>query len=229
MAFFYSALLYTALALGANAAMADTAGLEALKSGDMKKLVFASEPAVVPDTVIYDVEDAEHRLSDYRGRVVLVNFWATWCAPCRKEMPSLDRLQGAMGGEDFVVVTIATGRNPIPAMQKFFTENGVANLPLLRDPKQALARDMARAGPAGKPAAGPRGARDRPPDRRRGMGHSRGAGPDRRGHRRGGLKPRHPVMAGAGDQMVVEKPAGLHEGINDGRSDKAEPGLGQVL
>ena len=143
MAFFYSALLYTALALGANAAMADTAGLEALKSGDMRKLVFASEPAVVPDTVIYDVEDAEHRLSDYRGRVVLVNFWATWCAPCRKEMPSLDRLQGAMGGEDFVVVTIATGRNPIPAMQKFFTENGVANLPLLRDPKQALARDMA--------------------------------------------------------------------------------------
>lgn len=141
MPFLRSAFLYTALVFGANAALADPAALAALKIGDMKKLVLAAEPAPIADTVFYDVEDAEFRLSDWRGKVVLVNFWATWCAPCREEMPSLDRLQAELGGEDFVVLTIATGRNAIPAMQRFFEETEVTHLPLYRDPKQALARD----------------------------------------------------------------------------------------
>lgn len=137
------AVLYTALALSANAATAQPASVEGLIDGDMRKLVFAAEPAAVPATDFVDMEDRAVALADYRGKVVLVNFWATWCAPCREEMPSLDALNTALGGEDFAVVTIATGPNPPPAMTRFFEETGIETLPLYRDPKQRLAREMA--------------------------------------------------------------------------------------
>ena len=100
-------VLYTALALSANIAIAGTADLAALR------------------------------------QYILLNFWATWCAPCRKEMPSLNALQTEFGGDDFRVVTIATGRNTPAAIRRFFDEVGVADLPRYTDPKQALARGMA--------------------------------------------------------------------------------------
>jgi thiol-disulfide isomerase/thioredoxin len=143
MSLFRSAVLYTALALGANAAFADNAALEALRDGDMKKLSFHEEAKPVPAIELVDAEGGAQSLEQYRGKVVVLNFWATWCAPCRKEMPSLDRLQAELGGEDFAVVTVATGRNPVPAIRKFFADNGIENLPVLRDPQQALAREMA--------------------------------------------------------------------------------------
>ena len=136
------AVLYTALCLGANAALADTAELEALREGSMKKLMFA-EPAAVPDVVFTHADGGEFRLADFKGKHVLVNFWATWCAPCRKEMPMLSELQSEFGGDTFEVVTIATGRNELAGIRKFFEETGVENLPLYLDPKQALAREMA--------------------------------------------------------------------------------------
>jgi thiol-disulfide isomerase/thioredoxin len=71
-----------------------------------------------------------------------VNFWATWCAPCRAEMPHLSNLQTQLGSDDLSVVTIATGRNPRPAMERFFEEISVDNLPLHADPRSTLARNM---------------------------------------------------------------------------------------
>lgn len=136
------AVLYTALALTANAALADTAELEALREGTMKKLMFA-EPAPVSEVAFTHADGGEFRLSDFRGKHVLVNFWATWCAPCRKEMPMLSELQAEFGGDAFEVVTIATGRNELGAMKRFLGEVGVENLPLYLDPRQELARDMA--------------------------------------------------------------------------------------
>ena len=137
------ALLYTATTALANPAMADVQAAEALRDGDMKKLNFHSEPqdAGTAEFITFDGDPLS--LSDWNGKWVLVNFWATWCAPCRKEMPALSALQDEFGGDSFEVVTIATGRNPPPAMKKFFDEIGVTNLPLHRDPKQALARKMA--------------------------------------------------------------------------------------
>jgi thiol-disulfide isomerase/thioredoxin len=126
----------------ANPALADLSAAEAMREGDMKKLVFHSEakPAGTSDFTTFDGEPVS--LSDYSDKWVLLNFWATWCAPCRKEMPMLSELQTEFGGEDFAVVTVATGRNPPPAMKTFFEDIGVDNLPLYRDPKSALAREM---------------------------------------------------------------------------------------
>ncbi|MFN3144534.1 MAG: TlpA family protein disulfide reductase [Paracoccaceae bacterium] len=139
----FAAVLYTALTLGANAADVDIAALEALREGHMKKLVFHETPVVASDAAFEDAGGAPMTLAAYEGKYTLVNFWATWCAPCRKEMPSLDRLQAELGGDAFEVVTIATGRNAPAGITRFFDEVGVTNLPKHRDPKQALARDMA--------------------------------------------------------------------------------------
>lgn len=141
-----SAVLYTALLVGANAALADPA-LEALREGTMRKLLFHSEPQPVSQATFATPEGEEFTLADWQGKYVLVNFWATWCAPCRHEMPALDALQGEFGGEDFEVVTIATGRNTLTGIKRFFAEpeegaGPIVNLPILLDPKSDLAAEM---------------------------------------------------------------------------------------
>jgi thiol-disulfide isomerase/thioredoxin len=129
-------VLYTALALGANPGLAQDAA--SLRAGDMKKLAFHDAPIDLPVTVLLDARDGEHALSDYRGKWVVLNFWATWCAPCRHEMPSLDRLQAAM--PQIAVVPVATGRNAVPGIEKFFATAGIKTLPILRDPQSELSR-----------------------------------------------------------------------------------------
>ncbi len=136
-----SLLLYTALVIGANAATAGEIDFDAAHANGLAKLT-ATDPTPVTDAVFYDTEGGEHRLQDYAGKVVMLNFWATWCAPCREEMPSLDALEAEMGGDDFAVIALATGRNPLPGIEKFFEETGVANLGILLDPKQQIARPM---------------------------------------------------------------------------------------
>lgn len=114
--------------------------MAALRDGDMKKLALHDAPATIPETGLLDAEDAERSLAEYRGKWVVLNFWATWCAPCRHEMPSLDRLQAAM--PEIAVVPVATGRNSVTGIEKFFEEAEVKSLPILRDPKSDLARGM---------------------------------------------------------------------------------------
>lgn len=137
------ALVYTALSALAIPALADVDAAAALRTGDMKKLVFHSAPREVPTAEFTTFDGEAMTLEAYEGKWVLLNFWATWCAPCRKEMPMLAELQTELGGDGFEVVTLATGRNPPQAMQKFFDDIGVDNLPLHRDPKQQVARKMA--------------------------------------------------------------------------------------
>ncbi|WP_300009473.1 TlpA disulfide reductase family protein [uncultured Roseobacter sp.] len=143
----FAALVYTALGAGAILApvmaQADLADAALLRDGDMKKLVFHEVPEATSDAA-YQLADGagEETLEAYKGKYILLNFWATWCAPCRKEMPQLSELQAEFGGEDFEVVTIATGRNSPEGIKKFFAEIGVDNLPRHQDPRQSLASQM---------------------------------------------------------------------------------------
>ncbi|WP_096784659.1 TlpA disulfide reductase family protein [Rhodobacter sp. CZR27] len=136
------AVIYTALTFGANGAAAGPAEAAAMRTGDMRKLVIHDAPRPLPEQGLVALDEAPSSLSDWKGKWVVANFWATWCAPCREEMPTLDALQAAMGGERFAVVTVATGRNAVPAITRFFEEAGVRHLTALRDPKSALARQI---------------------------------------------------------------------------------------
>ena len=138
--------LYTGALLVSNGALAqgapDLAGLLAgLREGDMRKLAILEEPVEVPATP-FEGEDGAMTLAELAGEVVVVNFWATWCAPCREEMPTLAALQASLGDEGVRVATIAVGRNDPIEMERFLAEAGAGSLPLWRDPDQALARDM---------------------------------------------------------------------------------------
>jgi len=134
-----SLALYTSLVFAANAAVAGPVDWQAARDAGLPKLI-ESKLAPVPDIEFTDLDGGTHRLANWQGKVVLLNFWATWCAPCREEMPSLDALQKAKGGEDFQVVTVAAGRNTAAAVHRFFEESGVTDLPTLTDPQMALAR-----------------------------------------------------------------------------------------
>lgn len=134
---------YTALVPLSNPALADPA-LSALRVGEMRKLIVHEVAETVPEIAFADGGGAVKSFADWQGRVRVVNFWATWCAPCRAEMPGLDRLAREM--PEVSVLTIATGRNLRPALDKFYAETGITDLPLLLDPKSALARGMGVAG-----------------------------------------------------------------------------------
>ena len=135
-------VLTTALLCFANAAGAGPIDLAAAHAAGLAKLAAVEPAKPVPEVAFVDKDGTETTLAAFKGKALLVNFWATWCAPCREEMPSLDRLNAELGGEDFAVLTIATGRNPVPAVQKFFADEGIKTLPILRDERQTLARAM---------------------------------------------------------------------------------------
>ena len=77
-------------------------------------------------------------LADFKGKTVLLNLWATWCAPCRHEMPDLDALQAALGGDDFEVVTVSLDRKSPDKPRAFFDEIGIEHLTLYYDEKMAM-------------------------------------------------------------------------------------------
>ncbi len=143
----FAAFVYTALTAGAimvpGSAAADLAAAELMREGDMKKLIFHDAPQATSSANFELADDAgKTNLEAYEGKYVLLNFWATWCAPCRKEMPMLAALQTEFGGEDFEVVTIAVGRNSPEGIKQFFKETGIDNLPRHQDPQQSLASQM---------------------------------------------------------------------------------------
>src|SRR6202171_1026543 len=80
--------------------------LAPLAHGEVAALTMATAPLRLPDLTLEDAHTKPKKLSDWRGRIVLVNLWATWCVPCRKEMPALEALQTKLGGPDFEVVAV---------------------------------------------------------------------------------------------------------------------------
>jgi len=136
-----AAVLYVAFAVGANPVFArDLTQTEVLhiRHGEMRKLAVHRTPEPLPNVQFTDMNDKDRDIAEFKGKYTVLNFWATWCAPCRKEMPSLDALARDMTSDDLQVVVMATGRNPKPAIRKFFKEAGITTLKTLRDPSQTL-------------------------------------------------------------------------------------------
>ncbi len=127
-----------ALMLGANPVVA--ADLAALLTGDLAKFVRHETPVDMPAATFARPDGSIGSLADYEGQWVLLNLWATWCAPCREEMPMLAALQTAHGNARFQVVTVATGRDSPAKVARFMDQIGVTNLPRHTDPNQAFAR-----------------------------------------------------------------------------------------
>jgi thiol-disulfide isomerase/thioredoxin len=105
-----------------------------------------SAPKPIPELRFVDAKGQSHTLADFRGKVVLLNIWATWCEPCRKEMPALDRLQAQMGGERFQVVPLSVDQQGLPIAQRFYAEIGIKALPLYIDPTAKAAFTLDAAG-----------------------------------------------------------------------------------
>ena len=91
------------------------------------------QPRELPDIGFVDGDGRATSLADFRGRVVLLNLWATWCVPCRREMPALERLQAKLGGAEFIVLPLSIDRGGLPPVKRFYEELGLVALGVFVD------------------------------------------------------------------------------------------------
>jgi thiol-disulfide isomerase/thioredoxin len=117
-------------------------GSNPLSQGHVAAFVFRKAPEALPDVKFQDGAGKELTLADWRGKVVLLNLWATWCLPCRKEMPSLDRLQKELGSDKFEVVAVSVDRKGAAASRKFLDETQVERLALYVDATVRMSSDL---------------------------------------------------------------------------------------
>jgi thiol-disulfide isomerase/thioredoxin len=108
-------------------------GFKAFAVGPMAAFLVKTDRPSVPDLVFKDSSGTEIKLSKWQGRVVLLNLWATWCAPCRKEMPTLNEVQKQLGSTDFEVVALSVDRKGLEASAAFLKETGADSLGLYID------------------------------------------------------------------------------------------------
>lgn len=122
------------------------AATDAQAGTGLEKLVHVKPPKVLPDVTFTDAAGAEHRFGEWKGKIVLVNLWATWCAPCKKEMPSLNKLQAKLGGADFAVLPISLDRGGPDKPGKYLAASKLDNLPLYLDSTNATLQTLAAPG-----------------------------------------------------------------------------------
>ena len=106
--------------------------------GELRKFIFSENRNVLPNPLILDANGNMVEIG-YDEDIMIINFWATWCAPCKKEMPSLNSLAQNMKYEDIQIITIASGRNSKEAIDGFFDDNNLVNLKKYRDPRGRIA------------------------------------------------------------------------------------------
>ena len=105
-----------------------------------------TEPKPVPDLTFLDAAGDEVSLADFEGELVVLNLWATWCAPCRREMPSLDRLQARFGDDGLEVIALSLDRGDVAKVRAFFEELGISSLALYHDPTARAGRELGAPG-----------------------------------------------------------------------------------
>ena len=124
-----------------NSAIAESKYAEITKdiiSGELRKFIFSEKTEVLPKPLILDANENMVEIG-YDEDILIINFWATWCAPCKKEMPSLNSLAQNMKYEDIQIITIASGRNSKEAIDAFFDDNNLISLKKYRDPRGRIA------------------------------------------------------------------------------------------
>jgi len=136
-------------AAAACAPAVETAGrIAPLAHGEVAAFAVAHTPFRVPDLAFKDAEGHERKLADWRGRTVLLNLWATWCVPCRKEMPALDALETDLGGPNFEVVAVNIDTRDPAKPLAFLKETGVTHLAYYADPSARVFQELRLAGKA---------------------------------------------------------------------------------
>jgi thiol-disulfide isomerase/thioredoxin len=122
--------------------------LSPLAQGEVAALTMATKPLQVPDLAFEGADGKPRKLSDWRGKTVLVNLWATWCVPCRKEMPALDALQARLGGKDFEVVAINIDTRDFDKPKNFLKDANLTRLSYFADAKAKVFQDLKSIGKA---------------------------------------------------------------------------------
>lgn len=131
IATFLAVLTFTGLGLSTSTAFSQN--LESYLKGDMKNVTLLESPRELPQISFKDGDGNTRSLGEFEGQVLLVNFWATWCAPCREEMPSLDNLQRELGSDDFSVLAIGQDLQGIEKTKKFLKALKVEHLDAYND------------------------------------------------------------------------------------------------
>ena len=116
--------------------------LAPLAHGEVAALTMATAPLRLPDLAFEDAEGRPRKLSEWRGRTVLVNLWATWCVPCRKEMPALESLQTRLGGPEFEVVAINIDTRDLEKPKNFLKDANLTRLGYFADQKAKVFQDL---------------------------------------------------------------------------------------
>ncbi len=122
--------------------------LEPLARGEVAAVNIAKSPLRVPDLAFHDAGGTPLTLDHWRGKTVLLNLWATWCVPCRKEMPALDALEQRLGGPNFQVVAINIDTRDPDKPKAFLKEVGVEKLAYYADPQAKVFQDLKAIGRA---------------------------------------------------------------------------------
>ena len=112
------------------------------ETSEVNKFLFYENPQPIDSLEVSDINDNKTDILNEDFNLLLINFWATWCSPCTKEMPSLNELQSKFEKNQLKIVTIATGRNNPNKIVNFFEEYNLSNLENYRDPKGKLALDL---------------------------------------------------------------------------------------
>jgi thiol-disulfide isomerase/thioredoxin len=122
--------------------------LAPLARGEVAGVAVAAAPDRVPDLAFNDASGKARALSEWRGRTVLLNLWATWCVPCRKEMPALDALQARLGSDAFEVVTVNIDTRNLDKPKAWLQDAGIKQLGYYDDPSAKVFQDLKAIGKA---------------------------------------------------------------------------------
>jgi thiol-disulfide isomerase/thioredoxin len=122
--------------------------LAPLAHGEVAALTMATSPLKLPDLTFADADGKPKKLSDWHGRTVLLNLWATWCVPCRKEMPALEGLQTKLGGPDFEVVAVNIDTRDPEKPRNFLKDGNLTKLKFFSDQNAKVFQDLKNIGRA---------------------------------------------------------------------------------